>query len=359
MPLISGRSAFLSILRDEGITHLFGNPGTTELPIMHALSEFPEINYILGLQEAIVVAMADGYSRATGKLSACNVHVTPGLGNAIGAIYNAKFVGSPIIITAGQQEQGHGLMEPQLYGPLIRMAEPLVKWAIEVTRLEDLPRIMRRAAKVALAPPSGPVFISLPGDILNTEKNIDLGGVTRINDNVVPDDQTISKIIARIIKATNPMIISGHEVACTNAFDEIQKFAEIIGAAVYQQTVTHGSHYPSEHENFMGFLPKNQSQVKKILDEYDLLVCVGSDILRMSVWSEDECLPKNMSILHIGLRDWEIGKNYQTELAIYGHVKSSLKKINEKFLAMNNSQFLNSAKSRIEKIKNKKKFFII
>ena len=141
---------------------------------MHALSEFPEINYILGLQEAIVVAMADGYSRATGKLSACNVHVTPGLGNAIGAIYNAKFVGSPIIITAGQQEQGHGLMEPQLYGPLIRMAEPLVKWAIEVTRLEDLPRIMRRAAKVALAPPSGPVFISLPGDILNTEKNISI-----------------------------------------------------------------------------------------------------------------------------------------------------------------------------------------
>ena len=174
-PIISGRSAFLSILKDEGITHLFGNPGTTELPIMHALSEFPEMNYVLGLQEAIVIAMADGYSRATGKLSACNVHVAPGLGNAMGAIYNAKFVGSPIIITAGQQEQGHGLMEPQLSGPLVQMAEPLVKWAIEVTRLEDLPRIMRRAAKVALAPPSGPVFISLPGDILNTEKNIDLG----------------------------------------------------------------------------------------------------------------------------------------------------------------------------------------
>ena len=353
MPIISGRSAFLSILKDEGITHLFGNPGTTELPIMHALSEFPEMNYVLGLQEAIVIAMADGYSRATGKLSACNVHVAPGLGNAMGAIYNAKFVGSPIIITAGQQEQGHGLMEPQLSGPLVQMAEPLVKWAIEVTRLEDLPRIMRRAAKVALAPPSGPVFISLPGDILNTEKNIDLGGVTRINDNVVPDDKTISTILKRIIKSTKPMIISGHEVACTNAFDEIQKFAEVIGAAVYQQTVTHGSHYPSEHQNFMGFLPKNQTQAKKIIEEYDLLICIGSDVLRMSVWSEDESLPKNMPILHIGLRDWEIGKNYHTELAIYGHVKSSLKKINEKFSSIDNSQFFTSAKSRIENIKNK------
>ena len=351
MPLISGRSAFLAILKDEGITHLFGNPGTTELPIMHALAEYPEIDYILGLQEAIVIAMADGYSRATGKLSACNVHVAPGLGNAMGAIYNAQFVGSPIIITAGQQEQGHGLMEPQLSGPLVQMAEPLVKWAIEVTRLEDLPRIMRRAAKVALAPPTGPVFISLPGDILNTEKNIDLGGVTRVNDNVVPDDNTISVIVNRIMDSSNPMIISGHEVACSNAFGEITKFSEIIGAPVFQQTVPHGSHYPSEHANFMGFLPKNQAQVRKILDDYDLLICIGSDILRMSVWSPTESLPKNMPILHIGLRDWELGKNYPTELAILGHVKSSLNKINENLLSFKNSSFLKNAKLRIDALK--------
>src|SRR3979490_2645203 len=178
---ITGRSAFLALLKDEGITHLFGNPGTTELPIMHALKEHPDLTYVMAMQESVVVGIADGYSRASGRLVACNVHVAPGLGNAMGSLFNASFTGTPIILTAGQQEQGHGLTEPVLYGPLGRIAEPLVKWAVEVTRLEDLPRIVRRAAKVAMTPPTGPAFISLPGDIPNAEAGIALGASTRVD----------------------------------------------------------------------------------------------------------------------------------------------------------------------------------
>jgi benzoylformate decarboxylase len=152
---ISGRSAFIELLLSEGVTHLFGNPGTTELPIMHALVDYPDLRYVLGLQEAIVVAMADGYARASGELVACNVHVAPGLGNAIGSLFTAFNSGTPLIITAGQQEQGHGLTEPLLYAPLVPIATPVVKWAVEVTRLEDLPRIVHRAAKVATTPPDG------------------------------------------------------------------------------------------------------------------------------------------------------------------------------------------------------------
>ncbi|MDH3738431.1 MAG: thiamine pyrophosphate-binding protein, partial [Alphaproteobacteria bacterium] len=114
MNLLAGSSAFLALLKDEGVTHLFGNPGTTELPVMDALKDHGDLTYILGMQESLVVAMADGYARASGKIGACNVHVAPGLGNAMGAIYNAKFTGTPMIITAGQQEQGHGLTEPLL-----------------------------------------------------------------------------------------------------------------------------------------------------------------------------------------------------------------------------------------------------
>ena len=127
------------------------------------------MGYVLGLQEAIVIAMADGYARASGKLVSCNVHVAPGLGNAIGSIYTSLMSGTPMIVTAGQQEQGHGLTEPLLYAPLVPIATPVVKWATEVNRIEDLPRILRRAAKVATTAPTGPVFISLPGDILNNE----------------------------------------------------------------------------------------------------------------------------------------------------------------------------------------------
>ncbi len=116
----------------------------------------------------------------------------PGLGNAMGSLFNAGFTGTPMILTAGQQEQGHGLMEPVLYGPLVQMAEPLVKWAVEVTRLEDLPRIVRRAAKIATTPPTGPVFISLPGDILNAEAGIDLGRSTRVDTRVRPSDEALA-----------------------------------------------------------------------------------------------------------------------------------------------------------------------
>ena len=172
---ISGRNAFVELLQSEGVTHLFGNPGTTELPIMHALADYPDMRYVLGLQEAIVVAMADGYARASGKLVSCNVHVAPGLGNAIGSIYTSFMSGTPMIVTAGQQEQGHGLTEPLLYAPLVPIATPVVKWATEVNRIEDLPRILRRAAKVATTAPTGPVFISLPGDILNNAAALDLG----------------------------------------------------------------------------------------------------------------------------------------------------------------------------------------
>ncbi len=198
---ITGRSAFLALLKDEGITHLFGNPGTTELPIMHALKDHPDLTYVMAMQESLVVAIADGFSRASGRLVACNVHVAPGLGNAMGSLYNAQFTGTPMILTAGQQEQGHGLMEPLLYGPLVRMAEPLVKWAVEVTRLEDLPRIVRRAAKIATTPPTGPVFISLPGDILNSEAGIELGRSTRVDTRVKPSDEALQALAARILKA--------------------------------------------------------------------------------------------------------------------------------------------------------------
>ena len=127
-----------------------------------------------------MLGMADGYCRASHRLAAANVHVMPGLGNAMGALYNAKFSGSPVILTAGQQEQGHGLLEPLLYEPLVPVAQPLVKWAVEVTRAADLPRIVHRAAKIALTPPTGPVFLSLPGDVLDETLEMDMGRPVRV-----------------------------------------------------------------------------------------------------------------------------------------------------------------------------------
>jgi len=325
MNRITGRSAFLALLRDEGITHLFGNPGTTELPIMHALKEHPDLTYVMAMQESLVVAIADGFSRASGRLVACNVHVAPGLGNAMGSLYNAHFTGTPMILTAGQQEQGHGLMEPLLFGPLVRMAEPLVKWAVEVTRLEDLPRIVRRAAKIATTPPTGPVFISLPGDILNSEAGIDLGRSTRVDTRVKPSDEALQALAARILKAQNPVIVTGDEIVKSDALREAAALAETLGAPAFQCSTPYGAHFLSESPCFMGALSRLQKQVRELLSPYDLMIVLGADPLRMSVYSEVDPLPEGMPMLQVGLVDWDLAKNYGAEIALKADVKETLR----------------------------------
>jgi benzoylformate decarboxylase len=322
---ITGRSAFLALLKEEGITHLFGNPGTTELPIMHALKDHPDLTYVMAMQESLVVAIADGYSRASGRLVACNVHVAPGLGNAMGSLYNAKFTGTPMILTAGQQEQGHGLMEPVLYGPLVQMAEPLVKWAVEVTRLEDLPRIVRRAAKIATTPPTGPVFISLPGDILNAEAGIDLGRSTRVDTRVKPSDEALQALVARILKAQRPVIIAGDEIVKSDALKEAAALAATLGAPAYQCSTPYGAHFLSENPCFMGALSRLQKQVREVLSPYDLMIVLGADPLRMSVYSEVDPMPDGLSMVQIGLVDWDLAKNYDAEIALKADVKETLR----------------------------------
>ncbi|MGO8909199.1 MAG: thiamine pyrophosphate-binding protein [Bradyrhizobium sp.] len=322
---ITGRSAFLALLKDEGITHLFGNPGTTELPIMHALKDHPDLTYVMAMQESLVVAIADGYSRASGRLVACNVHVAPGLGNAMGSLYNAQFTGTPMILTAGQQEQGHGLMEPLLYGPLVRMAEPLVKWAVEVTRLEDLPRIVRRAAKIATTPPTGPVFISLPGDILNSEAGIELGRSTRVDTRVKPSDESLKALAARILKAQRPVIVAGDEIVKSDALREAADLAAVLGCPAFQQSAPYGAHFLSESPCFMGALSRSQPQVREVLSPYDLLIVLGADPLRMSVQSEVDPLPEGLPIVQIGLVDWDLGKNFGAEIAVKADVKETLR----------------------------------
>ncbi len=322
---ITGRSAFLALLKDEGVTHLFGNPGTTELPIMHALAEHPDLTYVMGMQESLVVAMADGFSRASGQLVAANVHVAPGLGNAMGSLYNAKFTGTPLILTAGQQEQGHGLTEPLLYDPLVPIAQPLVKWAVEVTRLEDLPRIMRRAAKVAMTPPTGPVFISLPGDILNMEGGIDLGSSTRVDTRVRPSDEALAALADRILKAERPVIVAGDEVVKSDALAVAAQFAELVGIPALQQSIAYGSHFLSESPCYVGYLTREQAQVRAELQKYDLMIVLGADPIRMSVYSEVDPMPDGLKMVQVGLVDWDLAKNYPAEMAIKADVRETLK----------------------------------
>jgi benzoylformate decarboxylase len=204
------------------------------------------------------------------------------------------------------------------------MAEPLVKWAVEVTRLEDLPRIVRRAAKVAMAPPTGPVFISLPGDILNAEAGIDLGASTRVESRTRPADDLLERLAARILRAGRPAIVAGDEIVRSDALETAAAFAETLGAPAWQQSAPYGAHFLSEHACYMGALSRDQRQVREILSRFDLLIVLGGDPVRMSVWSEVEPLPEGLPMIQIGLVDWEMGKNFPAEMAVKADVRETL-----------------------------------
>ncbi|MBT4500132.1 MAG: thiamine pyrophosphate-binding protein, partial [Gemmatimonadetes bacterium] len=170
-----GIDAFLEILAKAGVRHIFGNPGSTELPLNDALVADDRFQYIFGLQEVPLTAMADGYAMASGTPGIVCVHICCGLGNSMGMLYNAHCEGTPLMILAGQQDRRLRFEDPVLAGDMVAAASPWTKWAVEVQRAEDVPNAVRRALQTALTPPTGPVFLSLPVDLqLERVENLDL-----------------------------------------------------------------------------------------------------------------------------------------------------------------------------------------
>jgi benzoylformate decarboxylase len=324
MPLISGKRAFLELLRQEGVEVIFGNPGTTELPLMDALAVESLPRYVLGLQEGAVMAMAGGYAQASGRLTAVNIHVAPGLGNAMGMLYDAQKAGAPILVTAGQHEQSFSLTEPILWAELPEIARPFVKWAVEVRRLADLPRLLHRAAKTALAPPTGPVFLSIPGDILNAEAEIDLGRPSRVAARQRGDGAAIAAAAKLIAASEHPVIIAGDGVAQADALGELVRLAEAIGAPVHLEGMDNTTPFPSTHPLFRGPITRLAPQIRKTLDQYDLLLSIGGDLLTMSLPSETEAIPPALKIIHLDSDPWQLGKNFPAEVAILADPKAAL-----------------------------------
>jgi benzoylformate decarboxylase len=321
---MAGSRAFLDLLKQEGVEMLFGNPGTTELPLMDAFATENELRYVLGLQEAAVMAMADGYAQASGKLAVVNLHVAPGLGNAMGMLYDAQKAGSPILLTAGQHEQSFNATEPILWADLPTIARPLVKWSSEVHRLADLPRLLHRAAKTALAPPTGPVFLSLPGDILRAEEDVDLLAPTRVAPRLRGDRAAVEAAAALLARAERPVIMAGDAVAQSHAHAELIELAELIGAPVYTEFVPNTASFPSSHPLFRGSMVRLAPEVRKVLDQHDLLFSVGADLFTLSLPSSTDPMPPGITLLHLDIDPWELGKNYPPAVAMLGDPKATL-----------------------------------
>lgn len=324
--MTAGKHLLLDLLASEGVELIFGNPGTTELPLMDALVVETRIRYILGLNEVIVVGMADGYAQSTGKLAVCSLHAAPGLGNAMGMLYNAAKAGAPILVTAGQQDMSIRLTEPLLWDDLATMARPLCKWSCEVASLAELPRAIRRAAKVALTAPTGPVFLSIPGDILSAiaPEDLDRLAPTRIGGRLRGDADAIAQAAALIRAAQSPVIFAGDAVAKSDAHAELAALAEATGAPVYLEGMANTAAFPSNHRLYAGTVARMTPAMRALMANHDLLISIGADLMTQSQATGIEALAPNTKVIHLDDNPWEIGKNFPAAAAIQGDAKATL-----------------------------------
>lgn len=348
MPTMPGKIALLELLKQEGVRVMFGNPGTTELPLMDAFAAERDIRYILALQEAPAMGMADGYAQASGRLACVNLHAAPGLGNAMGMLYDAQKAGAPIIVTAGQHEQRFNFTEPLLWADLPVVARPFVKWSEEVRRLSDLPRAIHRAAKTALAPPTGPVFLSLPGDILTDSEDLDLGHPTRVAAGIRGDAGAIAEAAKIMARAKSPVIIAGDAVPQGNALAELVAFAEALAAPVYDEGMATRAMFPSSHPLYRGALVRLPAAIRGMLGQHDLLVSIGADLFTLSLPGDVDSMPDGMPVVHLDTNPWELGKNYPAKVAILGEPKTTLPEMTQALLAARTGAETGAVAKRLE-----------
>jgi benzoylformate decarboxylase len=347
----SGIDAFLHLLADFGVRHLFGNPGTTELPLNDALVGDSRFQYILGLQEVPVMSMADGYAMASGSVAVVNLHISCGLGNAMGMLYNAYREGTPLVVTAGQTDRRLKFEEPILWGEMVRVARPWTKWSVEVDRVQDVPAAVRRAVQTALAPPTGPVFLSLPVDVqMETADDLDLTPIRLPDFRTRPPLEAIERAAEVLLEAQSPAILAGSRITERDAMTELVAIAERVGAPVITESgTTHGRlAFPSDHPLNGQGLPLWSPEVRKRLAEHDVLLVAGMDLLRQYVYHEPaRAIPEHIRLVHLDEDPWQLGKNYPVEVGVLGHTKLSLAELDAALARGMSEQQIAAAKGRL------------
>jgi benzoylformate decarboxylase len=314
----------IDVLRDEGVTHVFGNPGSTEMPLMDALVDAPDLAYVLGLQEATAVAMADGWALASGKVGFVNLHAMGGLGNAMGALVASKASETPLVVTAGQQDTRHLSTEPWLSGDLVALASPAMKWAAEARRGADVGKLLRRAFAIARTPPCGPVFLSLPMDVLDAEADEPApprSAAARLGPS--PDVAALAEALAGY-GPDDVVVVLGDDLAATAA-NALVAFAEAGGYAVWGTQLTSRVAFPSAHPCWAGVLKPDFVEMRARLAAVKALVLVGGRAFIAYPYREIEPVPEGVKIFHVAEAAEAFGREHAADLALLGDISSTLR----------------------------------
>ena len=324
MPATNGRSVLLEVLRTEGVTHCFGNPGTTELPFVDALADHPEVHYVLGLQENVSVAMADGYAQASGRPGFVNLHTVAGLGGGLGNLTNAMANRTPMVVTAGQQDRRHLLAEPILSGDLTGLAAAATKWQHEVRHLAELAPVLRRAFLSAATPPAGPVFVSIPMDVLDEAGDVDVPPRSHLDRAMLAgglDD------LAGLVAEAAPdglALVVGDEVAAGGAVAEVVALAETLGARVYGAPLHSNLDFPTDHPLWTGMLGFTAAAVAGTLSRYRRIFVIGAKAFLVYPWTPPSPLPTGTELLHLAADPAVVGRDLPTRFGTAGDIAASL-----------------------------------
>ncbi|TDD79412.1 thiamine pyrophosphate-binding protein [Actinomadura darangshiensis] len=314
--------ALLEIARDEGVTRIFGNPGTTELPLMDALAEAPDLRYVLGLQEGSVVAMADGYARASRRTSLVSLHVAAGVANGLIGMLNALRSRTPMVIVAGQQDRRHLLQDPMLSGDLVGLASAATKQAVEVQHAGDLPIVLRRAFALAARPPAGPVLVSVPMDLLEEDTDV---AVTDRSPVTGPGAAEAGEAAALLARAERPAIIAGDGVGRAGAAGELVAVAERLGAAVYHQPMNDGIDFPTGHPLYAGMLAPHNAVIRETLSGHDAVLIAGCHAFMPHHYTHGPAVPDGLDIVQVDEDPAEIGRNFATRHGLTGDLAGTLR----------------------------------
>jgi len=297
------REATFDVFRAHGMTTIFGNPGSTELPM---LAEFPsDFSYVLGLQELVVMGMADGFAQASGKPTHVNLHTAPGVGNAVGGIFNAQANKSPLVITAGQQVRAQITIEANLTNRDATLGpQPYVKWSHEPPRAQDVPTAIARAIHLASLPPRGPTFVSIPMDDWHVEADSDLAAhasARSVEGRSAPDPAALAELAERLQAATNPVLIAGPDIDSSGGWDAAVKLAEKQRLPVWATPAPGGGRlgFPEGHPNFIGILPPAIGALSATLAGHDLLLVVGSSVFPYYPYIPGPLLPDGATLVAI------------------------------------------------------------
>ena len=319
-----GRQILMESLIAQGVSYIFGNPGTTESPIIDSLLDYPQLSYIEALHEGVAVGAASYYAQASGKTGFVNVHVAPGLGNSIGMMYNALKASAPVVVTAGQQDTRMRLRDPLLGHDLVAMAAPVTKWSVQAERADELSLLLHRAFKVANDPPAGPVFVALPIDVMEQESENEPVAPGTLHRAGPAAPAGVAEAAALLAGAQSPVIVVGDEVARFGAGAQIVALAEALGAAMWTEGIRMHASVPSSHPNFRLALGFDALSIRKALEGADVLLLVGGPFFEEVWFSPGSPFPTGAAVIQVETSSQRLAYNYGVKVGLIGDPKATL-----------------------------------